>query len=119
VDTWAAEHNQHNVVPGRGARESSLFCSGSYGEAPGYEFHRPVKYDEDAIEILRTGRKMKVRFGVDKDDRRRAAQVGEKRKRSGLKKEVKVSVWDLMENAKIKVEKKEDEPRGWREEDAD
>jgi hypothetical protein len=78
VDTWAAEHNQHHVVPGRGARESSLFCSGSYGEAPGYEFHRPVKYDEDAIEILRTGRKMKEsRSGGREEEEIRTEEGGE------------------------------------------
>lgn len=108
---WDAEGDDHYVVPGHGRRENALFCSGRYGEYPGHAFFRPAKYNKRAIEDMRTGIKMRVMMSLDNND-----QLGfAKRRISRLRNEVRPSVWDMMENTKIKAEKMQDVPRGWRE----
>jgi hypothetical protein len=115
VDEWDAYCDERSTVPGRGGRENALFCSGKYGECPAYEDFRPPKYNKGAIEDIRTGLKMRVNASLDKAYQNHGTKSKERKWTSGLRKEIRVSVWDMMENAKIRVEKKPDEPRGWRE----
>jgi hypothetical protein len=58
---------------------------------------------------------MRVNMSLGKPNEHYVGKPTENRQISRLRKEVSVSVLDTMENAKIRVEKKQDEPHGWRE----
>jgi hypothetical protein len=108
VHKWNVHCDKRFTVPGHGGRENALFCSGKYGECTGYESSRPTRYNKEAIEEMRKGLTMRVNMSLGKPDEDYVGKPTEKRQVSGLRKEVSVSMWDTME-------KKQDEPHGWRE----
>jgi hypothetical protein len=108
VHKWNIHCDERFTVPGRGRRENALFCFGKYGECPGYDSFRPPRYNKEVIEEMRTGLKMRVNMSLGKPNKYYVGKPTEKRQVSGLRKEVSVSMWDTME-------KKQDEPHGWRE----
>jgi hypothetical protein len=67
-----------------------------------------------AVELMKTGLTVFLNMRCDQDDDSDDSEsVGNVRESKTLQ-ILRRDIWDLMDNAGIVVEKKEDEPRGWR-----
>jgi hypothetical protein len=98
-------------VLGLRERGNALFGSGGYGKVPGHEIFKPTRYNKGAIEDMRTALKMRVDMSLDKHDQTHVdvLKSTEKIRTSGLRKEICIGIWDIMANAKVRVEKHQDE----------
>jgi len=91
-----------------------LFSSGAYGEYARAEERQSATTNEGALERMKTGIKVVLNMSRDQDDESDESESAEEVRESKTLPIFRQDIWDLMANAGIVVEKREDEPRGWR-----